>query len=125
VQNVVWEKLDDLMGNTQFLKADFTPYGSNSLAEQVSDAADLVQAAFAGVGPNKSQATDGTHSLICLIVCSCTYDSLIYPFTHSLAHWLTHSFVDAFTHSVFQSSIHPFMAFRINLLIMLRRCCGR
>ncbi|KAA6427861.1 MAG: NF-E2 inducible, partial [Trebouxia sp. A1-2] len=58
-KNVVWEKLDDLMGNTQFLKADFTPYGSNSLAEQVSDAADLVQAAFAGVGPNKSQTTDG------------------------------------------------------------------
>ncbi|KAL0054998.1 hypothetical protein WJX82_005576 [Trebouxia sp. C0006] len=58
-KNVVWEKLDDLMGNTQFLRADFTPYGSNSLAEQVSDAADLVQAAFAGVGPNKSQATDG------------------------------------------------------------------
>lgn len=58
-KNVVWEKLDDLMGNTQFLKADFTPYGSHSLAEQVSDAADLVQAAFAGVGPNKSQATDG------------------------------------------------------------------
>ena len=52
------------MGNTQFLKADFTPYGSHSLAEQVSDAADLVQAAFAGVGPNKSQATDGIHSFI-------------------------------------------------------------
>ncbi|DBA97220.1 hypothetical protein WJX77_007367 [Trebouxia sp. C0004] len=58
-KNVVWEKLDDLMGNTQFLKADFTPYGSNRLAEQVSDAADLVQAAFAGLGPNKSPATDG------------------------------------------------------------------
>ena len=52
------------MGNTQFLKADFTPYGSHSLAEQVSDAADLVQAAFAGVGPNKSQATDGIHSFV-------------------------------------------------------------
>ncbi len=47
------------MGNTQFLKADFTPYGSNSLAEQVSDAADLVQAAFAGVGPTKGHATNG------------------------------------------------------------------
>ncbi len=67
LQNVVWEKLDDLLGNTQFLKADFTPYGSNSLAEQVSDAADLVQAAFAGVGSNKSQATDGKTSLTCLI----------------------------------------------------------
>ena len=59
MQNVVWEKLDDLMGNTQFLKADFTPYGSNSLAEQVSDAADLVQAAFAGVGPAKRSSSSG------------------------------------------------------------------
>ena len=59
VQNVVWEKLDDLMGNTQFLKADFSPYGSNSLAEQASDAADLVQAAFAGVGPNQRPASNG------------------------------------------------------------------
>ncbi len=73
LQNVVWEKLDDLMGNTQFLKADFTPYGSNSLAEQVSDAADLVQAALAGVGPNKSQATDGTHSPVCSVVCLIVY----------------------------------------------------
>lgn len=59
-QNVVWEKLDDLMGNTQFLKADFSPYGSSSLAEQASDAADLVQAAFAGVGPNQRPASNGT-----------------------------------------------------------------
>lgn len=59
VQNVVWEKLDDLMGNTQFLKADFTPYGSTSLSEQVSDAADLVQAAFAGVAPTKAHASSG------------------------------------------------------------------
>ena len=53
LQHVVWEKLDDLTGNTQFLKGDFTPYGSSTLQEQVSDAADLVQAAFAGVGTNK------------------------------------------------------------------------
>ena len=59
-QNVVWEKLDDLLGNTQFLKADFTPYGSNSLADQVSDAADLVQAAFAGIAPTKGHASTGT-----------------------------------------------------------------
>ncbi|KAL3149333.1 hypothetical protein ABBQ32_002139 [Trebouxia sp. C0010 RCD-2024] len=58
-KNVVWEKLDDLMGNTQFLKADFTPYGSTSLSEQVSDAADLVQAAFAGVAPTKAHASSG------------------------------------------------------------------
>lgn len=47
------------MGNTQFLKADFTPYGSTSLSEQVSDAADLVQAAFAGVAPTKAHASSG------------------------------------------------------------------
>lgn len=63
MQNVVWEKLDDLMGNTQFLKADFTPYGSTSLSEQVSDAADLVQAAFAGVAPTRAHASPGATPL--------------------------------------------------------------
>ena len=63
LQNVVWEKLDDLMGNTQFLKADFTPYGSTSLSEQVSDAADLVQAAFAGVAPTRARASPGAAPL--------------------------------------------------------------
>lgn len=58
-KHVVWEKLDDLTGNTQFLKADFTPYGSTSLEEQASDAADLVQAAFAGRGPSKPQTGSG------------------------------------------------------------------
>lgn len=59
MQNVVWEKLDDLTGNTQFLKADFMPYGSTSLSEQVSDAADLVQAAFAGNAPTKARPSSG------------------------------------------------------------------
>lgn len=59
MQNVVWERLDNVMGNTQFLKADFQPYGVSSLAEQVSDAADLMQAAFAGTSPSKSSATQG------------------------------------------------------------------
>lgn len=59
MQNVVWERLDNVMGNTQFLKADFQPYGVSSLAEQVSDAADLMQAAFAGTSPSKSSAAQG------------------------------------------------------------------
>ena len=66
MQNVVWEKLDDLTGNTQFLKADFTPYGSTPIAEQVSDAADLVQAAFAGVAPNRAHASSGATPLYSL-----------------------------------------------------------
>lgn len=63
MQNVVWEKLDDLTGNTQFLKADFMPYGSTSLSEQVSDAADLVQAAFAGNAPTKAHTSPGAGPL--------------------------------------------------------------
>ena len=63
MQNVVWEKLDDLMGNTQFLKADFTPYGSTSVSEQVSDAADLVQAAF-GTAPTRARASSGAAPLL-------------------------------------------------------------
>lgn len=59
LQNVVWERLDNVMGNTQFLKADFQPYGASSLSEQVSDAADLMQAAFAGAPASKRSAAQG------------------------------------------------------------------
>lgn len=51
------------MGNTQFLKADFMPYGETSLAEQVSGAADLMQAAFAGVASAKTSAATGAANL--------------------------------------------------------------
>lgn len=59
-KNVVWERLDNVMGNTQFLKADFQPYGASSLSEQVSDAADLMQAAFAGAPASKRSAAQGS-----------------------------------------------------------------
>lgn len=82
------------MGNTQFLKADFTPYGSNSLAEQVSDAADLVQAAFAGVGPNKSQTTDGIYTHFWL---DCLFDRLSTQlFTHALIQLSTYALIQSF-----------------------------
>lgn len=79
MQHVVWEKLDDLMGNTQFVKADFTPYGSNSLAEQVSDAADLVQAAFAGVAPAKGRSASGMIESGCDKAWLCPYRHCIKP----------------------------------------------
>ena len=98
MQNVVWEKLDDLMGNTQFLKADFTPYGSTSLAEQASDAADLVQAAFAGVGPPSSHSATGvplsaihwqpSHAVLAPVsshvqsACDVVWSTVILPCTH-------------------------------------------
>ena len=73
LQNVVWERLDNVMGNTQFLKADFQPYGVSSLAEQVSDAADLMQAAFAGLSPSKSSAAQGAFppTLMLLYLLNC------------------------------------------------------
>ena len=51
LQDVVWERLDDTTGNTQFLRADFCPYGSQSLQEQVAAAAQLAQEAFSSVVP--------------------------------------------------------------------------
>ena len=57
------------MGNTQFLKADFLPYGEASLAEQVSGAADLMQAAFAGVAPPKPSAAQGPDVAWAIILC--------------------------------------------------------
>ena len=51
LQDVVWERLDDTTGNTQFLRANFCPYGSQSLQEQVAAAAQLAQEAFSSVVP--------------------------------------------------------------------------
>eukprot|EP00891_Asterochloris_glomerata_P002115 jgi/Astpho2/2115/fgenesh1_pg.00038_%23_170_t len=50
-KDVVWERLDDTTGDTQFLRADFCPYGSQSLQEQVAAAAQLAQEAFSSVLP--------------------------------------------------------------------------
>ena len=75
LQNVVWERLDNVMGNTQFLKADFQPYGVTSLAEQVSDAADLMQAAFAGLPPSKSSPAQGAISPIVMLMNLLNYRS--------------------------------------------------
>lgn len=47
----MWERLDDTTGDTQFLRADFCPYGSQSLQEQVAAAAQLAQEAFSSVLP--------------------------------------------------------------------------
>ena len=51
LQDVIWERLDDTTGDTQFLRADFCPYGSQSLQEQVAAAAQLAQEAFSSVVP--------------------------------------------------------------------------
>ena len=51
LQDVVWERLDGTTGDTQFLRADFCPYGSQTLQEQVAAAAQLAQEAFSSMVP--------------------------------------------------------------------------
>ena len=53
MQNVVWERLCDVSGNTEFAQSDFTRYTGKAGMPDVTAAADLAQAAFAAVVPPK------------------------------------------------------------------------
>lgn len=49
VQKAVWEKLCDVSGNTEFASGNFSCLSGQPTAQDVTAAADLVQAAFSGV----------------------------------------------------------------------------
>ena len=51
VQDVVWERLDSVQGDTEYLTGTFASHRDKAFAEEVSRAAKLTQAAFSGVMP--------------------------------------------------------------------------
>ncbi len=51
VQDVVWERLDSVDGDTEFLMGNFASYRDKAFAEEVSRAAKLTQAAFSDIIP--------------------------------------------------------------------------
>ena len=51
VQDVVWERLDSVQGDTEYLTGTFTSHRDKAFAEEVSRAAKLTQAAFSDVMP--------------------------------------------------------------------------
>lgn len=58
LQSVVWERLSDVSGNTEFVKADFSSFTGQPAPQDVKDAADLAQAAFASIVPPKGLSGD-------------------------------------------------------------------
>ena len=58
LQDVVWEKLCDVNGNTEFVKGDFERFAGSPPKNDVSAAADLAQAAFASVVPPRHSGAD-------------------------------------------------------------------
>lgn len=50
-QDVVWERLCAVNGDTEFVRADFSSFKGQSVTEDALTAANLAQAAFSGMVP--------------------------------------------------------------------------
>lgn len=61
-QDVVWERLCAVDGNTDFLRGDFTSFAGRSVMADALTAASLAQEAFSSLLPPAGTALDASHT---------------------------------------------------------------